>query len=106
MSISFIDNIDYCPLDGPIDHPHVIAIDSYVAPDESDGATDHLKIWDAVATMLHTISLDTLKDFLMPERNDFRIVIVSQSHDERLVVWRIGTDVFVRCDSLMHCHNS
>lgn len=96
MSFTFVDGVDLLPIDGPENHPHLIDIETFMPSDSEDIPPNHtLKVWDTVVTMLYTVAPHNLSDFLDLERNDFRILMVCNDVDERLVVWRRGTEVLV-----------
>jgi hypothetical protein len=99
MSVSFISTFPTFPADGPENHPHIIDIATYQEASDSGTLTDlDFGLWDTIATLLYTISPDTLLDFFDPSKNEFKLVLNRKGNDTSVVVWKQDSEVFV-CES-------
>jgi hypothetical protein len=90
--ISYIDDFETLPSNGPASHAHIIDLGEYAASMKEDGA---LKLQDAVVTTLFNVSPATLKSFVSPTVNTFKAVF--DKKDVQLVIWRKGLEVLVSC---------
>jgi hypothetical protein len=88
--VSFVDEYENLPSNGPRNHAHVIDLGEYAEATKDDGM---LQLQDAVATTLYKASLETLKSFLSPTVNTIKAVFGKK--DVQLVIWRKGLEVFV-----------
>ena len=91
MSVSFLDDIQALPADAPTNHPHIIDLHTYTPSNDSNV----LHAWDAVVIMLLALEKSTLMKFLDESKEEFKLGISPNGSDERIVVWRKGTDVLV-----------
>jgi len=89
-TLSYTDDFETLPSSGPTSHAHILDLDEYAAFMKEDGA---LKLQDAVVTALFNISAETLKAFVSPTVNTFKVVFGKK--DVQLVIWRKGLEVFV-----------
>ena len=100
MVVAFINDFASLPADGSKDHPHVIDVSAYnISIDEHDYQMTYepkFRLWDAVATLLHIISPDTLRDFLDPGKTEVKLDLVSRGEETCIVIWKKGTEVLVR----------
>ncbi|KAI2474552.1 hypothetical protein Ptr902_11428 [Pyrenophora tritici-repentis] len=88
-TLSYTDDFETLPSNGPNSHAHIINLGDYVYSKE-EGA---VKLQDAVVTTLFNTSPDTLKSFLNPTVNIFEAVFGKK--DVQLVIWRKGLEVFI-----------
>jgi hypothetical protein len=88
--VSFVDEYDSLPSNGPTKHAHLIDLGEYPELVKDNGL---LQLQDAVATTLYNASVDTLKSFLSPTVNTIKVVFGKK--DVQLVIWRKGLEVFV-----------
>jgi hypothetical protein len=72
LLVDFTNSFERLPASAPKNHAHIIDLDSYT-PFDVDDEYD-LKIWDAVATMLFTISEETLCAFLDSDNKTFQLL--------------------------------
>lgn len=91
MSVSFLNDIQALPADAPTNHPHIIDLHTYTPSNDSNV----LHAWDAVVIMLLALEKSTLMKFLDESKEEFKLGISPNGSDERIVVWRKGTDVLV-----------
>ncbi|KAI4619664.1 hypothetical protein J4E83_005519 [Alternaria metachromatica] len=89
-TLSYTDDFETLPSSGPTSHAHILDLDEYAAFMKEDGA---LKLQDAVVTALFNISAETLKAFVSPTVNTFKVVFGKK--DVQLVIWRKGLEVFI-----------
>jgi hypothetical protein len=89
-NVSFVDDYESLPSNGPTKHAHLIDLCEYAAAVKDDGM---LQLQDAVATTLYKASPDTLNSFLSPTVNTIKVVFGKK--DVQLVIWRKGLEVFV-----------
>jgi hypothetical protein len=98
VPLKFSDRFDRLPASTPPDHAHIID-SSFLESELDDGFDYDIKIWDAVATMLHKISAVTLEQFLDSNVTKFKLVHEFKSgpgsSKAKLVVWRRGCKVLV-----------
>ena len=71
MSASFLSDIEALPANGSEDHSHIIDISTYQPSNESN----IIRVWDAVAIMLYSISPDILINFLDLTKEEFKLRI-------------------------------
>jgi hypothetical protein len=88
--VSFINEYESLPSNGPRNHAHVIDLGEYADLVKDDGM---LRLQDAVATTLYNVSPETLKSFLSPIVNTTKVIFGKK--DVQLVIWRKGLEVFV-----------
>ncbi|KAF2028070.1 hypothetical protein EK21DRAFT_114272 [Setomelanomma holmii] len=88
--VSYTDEYETLPATGPTNHAHIIDLGEYAQRAKEDG---NLKLQDAVATTLYSVSPDMLKSFLSPTIHTAKIVFGKK--DVQLVIWRKGLEVFV-----------
>jgi hypothetical protein len=88
--VSFVDEYETLPSNGPRNHAHVIDLGEYTEAIKDYGM---LQLQDAVATTLYKISPETLRSFLSPTVNTIKLVFGKK--DVQLVIWRKGLEVFV-----------
>jgi hypothetical protein len=88
--VSFVDEYETLPANGPTNHAHVIDLGEYADVVKEDGM---LQLQDAVATTLYKFSPETLKSFLSPTVNTIKVVFGKRN--VQLVIWRKGLEVFV-----------
>jgi hypothetical protein len=88
--MTFVDDYESLPPNGPLAHAHIIDVNEYASPDKEDGM---LMLQDAVVTTLYSVSPDTLKSFLSPTVNTVKAVFGKR--DVQLVIWRKGLEVLV-----------
>ena len=91
MSVSFLNDIQALPADAPTNHPHIIDLHTYTTSNDSNV----LHAWDAVVTLLLALEKSILMKFLNESKEEFKLGIPPNGSDERIVVWRKGTDVLV-----------
>lgn len=96
--------IDFAALSAtaPANHPHLIDVTTYDQCQEDQnyemnmGLVSAFQLWDAVVTLLHTISRATLTSFLDGSQNEFKIVLAKNaSNQNQILVWRKGNEILV-----------
>jgi hypothetical protein len=98
-SVSFSDDFETLPSSGASSQAHIIDLGEYAEMTKEDGM---LNLQDAIATTLLNVGPETLKSFLSPLVNNFKIVFGKK--DVQLVVWRKGIEVFVSHCVFPLCH--
>lgn len=91
--LSYTNDVESLPANGPITHAHIIDISQNLACLEQNG-DGTAKLQDAVVTTLFHHSPATLHAFLCPTVNTFK-AIFGNKKDTQLVIWRKGLEVFV-----------
>ena len=87
--LQFSDDFESLPANSPENHAHVIG-DPINQGLHYGGVT----IWDAIATMLYKISLETLQKFLNSQYNSFKL-LNKRSTRVSLMIWRTDAKVLV-----------
>jgi hypothetical protein len=97
--VEFTDCLKRLPATAPVNHAHIIDLNSYKLEMEDEGYD--VKVWDAVMTMLFNISEQTINDFLDSKIKTFQLVqeFDGSSSSTKLVIWRQGGQALV-CPSL------
>lgn len=103
MVISFVNDFAHLPADGSEHQPHVIDITAYDAnTDDEEDAYDTSKprkfrLWDAVATLLHTISPLQLRNFLDIDsyNREIKVELKAKNEEIRTVIWKKGMEILV-----------
>lgn len=94
--------VDYASLSAtaPANHPRLIDITTYSISEEDhdycNGYASTFNMWDAVVTLLHTISPATLDSFLDDSANEFKVILSWTGQPNKLLIWRKGTEILVR----------
>jgi hypothetical protein len=88
--VPYTDDYKTLPASGPDSHAHIIDLGECSDLVKEDGM---VKLQDAVATTLFSVSPETLANFLSPTVNTFKAVFGKK--DIQLVIWRKGLEVFV-----------
>jgi hypothetical protein len=104
MSVVFTNNFEALPASGPSGRPHIIDVEQFCDTFDDDEYDDeyyvekvHIKIWDAVATVLFKISIEALGFFLNFATSSFKLTMHPNSnHMGKLIIWRRGNGLMVR----------
>jgi hypothetical protein len=94
--LSYIDDYENLPSNGPRSHAHIVDLGEYadVVKDK-----DMVKLQDAIVTTLYNVSVDMLESFLSPTVNTFKATFGKK--DVQMIIWRKGLEVFVSGYALM-----
>ncbi|KAF2852361.1 hypothetical protein T440DRAFT_488422 [Plenodomus tracheiphilus IPT5] len=88
--LSYTNDFDTLPANGPVSHAHIIDIDESQAFIKGECSTN---LQDAIVTSLVKLSPTTLRSFMSPTVHNFKAIFGKK--DIQLVIWRKGLEVFV-----------
>jgi hypothetical protein len=89
---NFVNDGDFpsLPADSAKNHPHLIDIGTFDRREEErlyeETISSTFDIWDVVVTLLHTISPETLRNFLDGTKNEFKVVLAWKNNPNRVLV--------------------
>ncbi|KAF3002113.1 hypothetical protein E8E13_009902 [Curvularia kusanoi] len=99
MFHEFVDSNSF-PKDSSAEYPHIVKTQTFVGSVQATASGDvpeghTLKVWDAVATLLNTVSPAFCPDFFDLTKDGYRITAVEKNSTQSVLIWRRGSKVIV-----------